>query len=260
VTIKLIPPQPQRPAAKMDKKKATANAGPSLAHASQKRSKADQSKGRSNEERPRYADFFPGAESAFKGTVVVPQGNPYVANVATQQAGDILVDAFDIPLFMRQNQVAGKAFAKIARHKDRSLTAIFIDGNPVLRAVLYEALLDQRNRATVHRFFDGFGQQVITIRLRFKTTNRGGHSHNTQVSYTESGVSIIRYFSKGNPDLEMGQAGTSPTGDPAVVIPITGIPLPDEEAKRAIRRDRTILKRLRMSPAHIAPIRNRPLN
>jgi hypothetical protein len=58
--------------------------------------------------------------------------------VPLPDSGHELVSKIDIPLFYRQTTRFSKATAEIGRRSDGSWYFVFVDGDPYLRAVLFE--------------------------------------------------------------------------------------------------------------------------
>jgi hypothetical protein len=131
------------------------------------------------------------------------------------------------------------ATAKVRRTGPTTWRFEYVDGDPVLRAVLFEALRIDPARAVLQRLFAEMGTDEIAIILRtsqsFETTASGR--------------------SREDIDITRGRVVIDKVLLPPA--PGSGMALSDKDAERAKRRDRGALTRLRLSPAFMAPIRDR---
>jgi hypothetical protein len=195
---------------------------------------------------PRYEELFPPAGSAtgFEGEPAVAV-RPAPVDQELMTATEELSGKLDIPLFFRMQAGDSKAVAKIARDAAGTLRFAYIEGTPLLRAVVYDALRTAANRALLAEWLDRMrtNEVVISFRLHAIKTSRPPSREEETLRFTEGRVVIERTMLI----FEGGGAGG------------LSIPLPDEEADRAKLRDRIHLDRLLGSPAYQAPIRDRLL-
>lgn len=213
--------------------------------------------------RSTYRDLLPGPEKAFDQNFgkQTQAGNSLGTGKGSSLGIDHLVGRFNIPLFIRQHHSKGKAIAKILRKKSGEIFIEYVQGLPIIRSVLFEALRKMKNRRALIELLDQSDFEEIRFSLSFKTSKEANNGHVIKVSTAENQINITVFFSESSKEnVSIGFMGGSATGEPESVMISLMIPLPDEEAKRAIRRDKSILRRLRGSPANFAPIRNYPLN
>jgi hypothetical protein len=165
---------------------------------------------------------------------------------AVQGAGSEVAGKLDIPLFLREVSGNAKAGARLVRDEGAAAGWRFdwVDGDPYLRAVLFEALRAQKNQRVVLDLLTSWERTDVTIRLKQRTVV----AHETTDKFRED-------LTFGVGTIEVTR--TVFTGPSVARYGGGGIPLPDEEAKRAKRRDRGQLRRLEESPAFNAPIRDR---
>lgn len=198
-------------------------------------------------ERP-YEDLFPGPAWP-AGTVTVQRGSgdgdarrgPPPSTAAQKIAGH-LSGQLDIPLIFRENTAQSRATAKFRRKNDGAWYFEYIDGEPVLRAVLYEAFHQQKNLVKIDELASLMKKHeiIFVLEQRTKPALNGWEQFSDAISY--EGIKIIY-----NRTIFTGSDGSS------------GIALPDKEAERAVMRDQVALKRLMASPAYISPIRGRKI-
>jgi len=180
------------------------------------------------------------------------RASPAQARVADELAGKL-----DIPLLFRANSKRARAMAKLARHPEQPAGFRFesVDGEPLLRAVLFESLRQPANRAFVLSLFEQLQSSEVLISLRQRTVlsldARGRFADAVTVA---SNKVIVERTIYDQP------AGAVPPGLVPLPIPhgiALGIALPDKAADKAKMRDRVRLERLTASPAYQAPLRNR---
>lgn len=191
---------------------------------------------------PSYPDFFP-APSWPSGTIVT--GKPATdvpATVETQKLSGHLSGALDIPLVFRENSGSSKAVAKFRKNSNGDWHFEYIDGEPVLRAVLYQAFLKPDNLQKIDELAAELKMTeiIFTIQQTTKLALDGWKQFSDSISYAGNRIIFAR-------TIYTGSDGSS------------GMQLPDEEAKRAVLRDNVALKRLMNSPAYYSPIRNRKI-
>jgi hypothetical protein len=195
---------------------------------------------------PRYEELFPapGSATGLEGEPAEAD-RPKPVDQGLLTATEELSGKLDIPLFFRAQAGDSKAVAKIARDASGALRFAYVEGTPLLRAVVYDALRTAANRALVAEWLDRMrtDEVVISFRLHAKKVSRPPTREEETLRFTRGRVIIERtmLIYEGG-----GASGLS-------------ISLPDEEADRAKLRDRIHLDRLLTSPAYHAPIRDRPL-
>ena len=122
--------------------------------------------------------------------------------------------------------------------------------------MVFETLKDKKAQRIIDEAFKVLGKKSIILGLKYIVEQglSASNEEQIQVVVRDERMTITRI--RWNEDPHGYVPGR---GDPHIPK-LKGIPLPDEEAKRAIRRDKTALKRLRLSPAYLAPIKNRVIN
>ncbi len=196
-----------------------------------------------------YGDLLPGLGNL---PLAAASGSGDPAFAPPSQAAAIVSDAFagklDIPLFFRDQGDDASATAKI-EFKEESPTGwwfAYISGDPLLRAVLYEALRDPANATAVADLFRELKSKEVLISLRQRTVRQPDpHERFSEAVRLEGSKLVVERTLYRAPPLPDGSGGG------------LSIPLPDEEAKRAIRRDKARLDRFTRSPAYMSPLRER---
>jgi hypothetical protein len=188
--------------------------------------------------RTAYEGFLPGPDHRFATDTDGEAGIQAPFNAAAEPAVQEFGSKIDIPLFFRQNSRSAKAFAKILRRADQSLLLEFVDGEPLLRAVLFEALLEPEAVAAIYDLMAQLprGDELL-ISLRQKTVAARGAGDRHESNVTLNGKKLVI-------EKILYQTGAAP------------ISLPDKEAERAKARDKGHLDRLTQSRAFFSPIRN----
>jgi hypothetical protein len=191
-----------------------------------------------------YKDLFPGSTW---GSGSVSVGNtsrtPTQVSSETKKISGELEGQLDIPLVFRENTASSKAVAKFRRTADGTWMFEYIDGEPVLRAVVFQAFQNKSNLNKIIELSKELKTNEILFVLEQITKPAINGMKQFEDNMTFSGIRIIytrMIFS--------GHDGSS------------GIPLPDPEAARAKLRDRVALKRLMDNPAYHSPIRNRKID
>ena len=210
----------------------------------------------------KYNDYLPGPEQAFIPDYGIKknEGHSLGTGRGAHFGAEFLVESFDVPLIIRQLQSAGVAIGKVTRGRNGDLIANYVQGQPVLRAILFEAMRDKRNHQPLNRILNESGFKSLRFKLCIKTSDQANIGHVTKIEITGNLITITRFFSKSKKkNISIGFMGSPPTGTNEPILSSVFIPVPDEEAERAIRRDKTKLRRLRRSPANTAPIKNRKL-
>lgn len=192
------------------------------------------------------ADLFPGPEAAFAPEA--PEGKGALPSQAARTVAAEVVGKIDIPLFYRTKNPDAKASAKLVTGPDGLWLFAYVDGDPHLRAVLFESLRIQESRESVADLVRlAGGELLITLRQRSVATPDPVRRQREDVIFRDGRLAIERwvYTGAGPKAFEKGE-GTW-----------MSMPLPDEEARRAKRRDEMHLRRLTTSPAFASPLRYR---
>lgn len=139
-----------------------------------------------------------------------------------------LATLFDVPIRARRQTIEREANVRIVYESTTdTMELIDLRGEPLLRAVLYEALKDSATRAILIRVFTDLGLPHVRISLR-----TGGDSEN--FTWDGSRLTIVK--------------ADAPRSSSA------GLALPDAEAQRAALRDDAALARLQISQAYRSQI------
>lgn len=193
-----------------------------------------------------YESFLPGPGYQFhdEGSEVGGPGTQEARTVAVEVGGRL-----DIPLFFRSKNPNAKATAKLIRVKDGPWMFAYVDGNPVLRAVLYEALREAANVSSVENLMSELKTNELLVSLRQRSVlSDSGRATDDDIRL--EGNKLI---------VEHVVYGSVPASGVEKAASYLSLALPDAEADRARLRDRMQLARLETSAAFIAPIRNRRL-
>lgn len=149
---------------------------------------------------------------------------------------DEISGKLDIPLVFRKKNGATKAVAKVVQTGARFIFE-YVDGDPYMRAVLYEALRTLDGQEQVMRLFASMKSPEVVIVLKLTVVQGGAPTGETFEDFAVDGHKL--------------------TISKTTVLGMTsGFYLPDSEAKRAKRRDEAHLERIKMSPAFTSPLRN----
>ena len=190
-----------------------------------------------------YKDFFPGPTWPSGSVVGNSTRSPTIVSSETKKISGHLEGQLDIPLVFRENTATSKAVAKFNRTEDGTWIFEYIDGEPVLRAVVFQAF---KNKKNLDKIIDLSAElksnEIIFVLEQITKPALNGMKH-FEDGMTFSGTRII--YTRM---IFTGHDGSS------------GMPLPDKEAKRAKMRDQVALKRLMDSPAYHSPIRNRKID
>ena len=205
-----------------------------------------------------YTDLFPNPDwqpaegNAPTGARISPRASP-----KAMATGDRMAGVFDIPLAYRDTGTSAKAIALLMHRVDKSWYFESVDGDPVLRAVLFEGLRQPNNQRLVLDLFHDLGSHEITITLHQRTEQKTGIGRSYLDTYHIDGhklvIERIRYVDR------MRATVTDPTGIASLGVGIIAlnIPLPDREAERARERDHGARAKLEESPAFHGAIRDR---
>lgn len=198
-----------------------------------------------------YGDLLPGLGNLPLDAVGGGTAQPFAPpSQAASTVADELSGKLDIPLFFREqgDNVTASVKLELKNDSPTGWWFVYIAGNPLLRAVLYEALRNQENATAVQDLFRELNTHELLISLRQHTVRQPDpHDHFTETVRLEGTKLIIErtlYFAPPVPDANSGGGGFA-------------ISLPDREAERAKLRDRMRLERLTLSPAYISPLRER---
>lgn len=203
-----------------------------------------------------YEDLFPGPSEgvrrAQKGRGSGDSDHGYYGTGANLAAEELL-GRFSIPLKFRKTTDSGEARAKL-RITDGRWKLGYVAGDPVFRAILYEAVQKKENREAVGRVMKAMDSTELLVVLRYRTRASWHGSGESRDWMLEPGKLIVlrtRYRSDGT---SAPRAPASPGVSGGI-----GMTLPDREAERAKERDRGALRKLRRSPAYRRPLRGRDL-
>jgi hypothetical protein len=153
----------------------------------------------------------------------------------------ILSGALDVPLLARRISTGSEAFLRIVRLDKKRLKIVDLRGDPMLRAVLYENLQDPRIRALILELMDALQEHSLPLTLKTLTGAADRLQDETDVSWIGRRL-IIR---KSAPPESRAPAGA--------------LTLPDEDAKKAVIRDRLEFERFQRSPAYRSALQNHEL-
>ena len=150
---------------------------------------------------------------------------------------DQISGKLDIPLIFRQKNGVSKAVAKLVKTADTAFLFAYVDGDPYMRAVLFEALRAPEARDQVLRLFAALASREVLVVLNQTVVQGGAPTGETFENFAVSGTKL--------------------TISKTTVLGLTsGVMLPDADAEKAKRRDATHLEQIKMSPAFISPLRN----
>ena len=190
-----------------------------------------------------YKDLFPGP--TWPSGSVVGSSTRTVTPVSseTKKLSGHLEGQLDIPLLFREKSANSKAVAKFRRTGERNWTFEYIDGEPVLRAIIFQAFKNKKNldKITALSFELKSNEIIFVLEQVTKPALNGMKQFEDRMTFSGTRITYTRM-------ILIGDDGTR------------GMPLPDEEAKRAKMRDEVALKRLMDSPAYHSPIRNRNID
>lgn len=162
-----------------------------------------------------------------------PIANPVERQRAKSQSNPIEAN-LDIPLVLRRQLPRGVATMRIKIENDQ-VTILKLQGQPFLRAVLFEGLSGNLNSQQWRSIFSSFHRREMTVILKYSQVYQPDASREfSQTVEAYRGKLMISI--QRNRGVSLGSSG--------------GIPLPDKHAELAKQRDRMHLKRLRESPAY----------
>jgi hypothetical protein len=151
-------------------------------------------------------------------------------------SADEISGKLDIPLIFRKKNGTAKAEAKVVR-RAKSFVFEYVDGDPYLRAVLFEALRAPAGQAQVLKLFGTMHSAEILIILKLSVVQGSGETGETYEDFGVDGYKLVI-------------AKTTVLGQ------TNGFYIDDADAKKARRRDEAHLEQLKTSPAFTSPLRN----
>jgi hypothetical protein len=205
---------------------------------------------------PTYSDLLP---KALEGQIALPSagtssdsallpGQNFKAGTTGVTKQKLMVDAsilsaaLDVPLHARRISTGSEAFLRIVRLDERRLKIVDLRGDPMLRAVLFENLQEPRIRALILELMDALEENSLPLTLKTLTGAAERLQDETDVSWIGRRL-IIR---KSAPPQSRAPAGA--------------LTLPDEDAKKAVIRDRLEFERFQRSPGYRSAIQNHELS
>jgi hypothetical protein len=241
------------PTAKKPEKPSGPGTGKRSASARPRRSSA--SSPSSSTPGPTYSDLLPQAR---QGQISLPTagehgdsallpGQNFKAGTSGVTKQKLMVDAsilsgaLDVPLHARRISTGSEAFLRIVRLDKNRLKIVDLRGDPMLRAVLFENLQQPRIRALILELMDALEETSLPLTLKTLTGAAERLQDETDVSWMGRRL-IIR---KSAPPQSRAPAGA--------------LTLPDEDAKKAVIRDRLEFERFQRSPAYRSAIQNHEL-
>lgn len=194
------------------------------------------------QEKLRYADLLnlskEDAGKDFGATNYVAE--PYRGNALAEikASGSDVSASLDLPLVLRQQLKEGKAWVKLKRHPD-AIEIINLAGQPELRAALYEALQSRRTVMQLHALFDQFQTEEYRVTVEYRTQYGAisPHPFDTSIKVFDRDITLI---TTQYPD--------------APKYGVNGLVIEDKYSRRAKRKDKEHLERLRASPAFSEPL------
>lgn len=201
---------------------------------------------------PRYSDLLP---QAVNGQIPLPEapqaGDPSLIPGQQFKAGSsgttkqklmidasILSGALDVPLHARRISSGSEAFLRIVRVGDDRLKIIDLRGDPMLRAVIFEKLHEPRVAELILELMDELQETALPLTLR--TLTGAAERLQDETDFTWVGRRLI--IRKAAPPESKAPGGA--------------ITLPDEDAKKAVIRDRLDFERFQQSRAYRSAIQN----
>ncbi len=201
---------------------------------------------------PRYNDLLP---KAIQGQLALPEtrgdGDPSLlpgqqfktgSTGTTKQKlmidASILSGALDVPLHARRISSGSDAFVRLVRVGTDRLKIVDLRGDPMLRAVIYEKLHDPRVAALILDLMNELQENTLPLTLQTLTGAAGRLQDETDFTWVGRRL-IIR---KAAPPESKAPGGA--------------IALPDEDAKKAIIRDKLEFERFQQSRAYRSAIQN----
>lgn len=253
IRISLLPERPkaQSAAAIAQAAKGPPNAAPRVTKAPINKTLPPQPR-RETKKIDRYEDLLPGPnwqegsrETEFDaendaGRSGVDSGNRHTIPQDLAAAAEEFSGRFDIPLVFREGHPDAKAVAKLVQRVDHSFFFETLDGDPLLRAVLFDAICGAKGRQQMLELFRRLRSSEVMVILTQAVVQGNEPTAWTEESFRINGHKLLI---KKVTRLGMMAKGT----------------IPEEAWRRARRRDAGELSRLEMSPAFQAPLRNRDL-
>ncbi|HYX35534.1 MAG TPA: hypothetical protein VE954_20755 [Oligoflexus sp.] len=201
---------------------------------------------------PRYTDLIPKAAT---GQMPLPEasapreqsllpGHEFKAGSSGLTKQNLVVDAsvlsaaLDVPLHARRLSSGSEAFLRIRRMRANHLRIVDLRGDPMLRAVLYEKLHQASVMAVILKLMDELQETSLPITLQTLTGAAGRMQDETD--FTWIGRKLVIRKSAPPPSRAGGGA----------------ITLPDEDAKKAIIKDRLEFEQFQTSRAYRSAIQN----
>jgi hypothetical protein len=150
----------------------------------------------------------------------------------------ILSGALDVPLHARRISSGSEAFLRIIRVGENRLKIVDLRGDPLLRAVLFEKLHEPRVAALI---LDLMGElRETTLPLTLRSMTGAAERLQDETDFTWIGRRLI--IRKSAPPESKAPGGE--------------IALPDEDAKKALIRDRLDFEHFQQSRAYRSAIQN----
>ncbi len=199
-----------------------------------------------------YSELLPGGtwqpstdDTGYYAAKHAGEGRSVLTSTGVLPSAEMFLGELQIPFVYRRKSPSMRAVAVIdLQDSGHSPVLDSLDGDPTLRAVLYEALIKERGRRFLQDWARRMNRTSIVIALQMKTTTLRENRRDIgeDVQWNGEVLTITRSFAE-------------PPGGPNE----PGMPLPDKEQIRGDRRDRRELEKLRSSPAYHSPIRNKIL-
>jgi hypothetical protein len=235
-------------------RKATKAVGPgaSGSEAPSSTTKPSSPAGASTTKPSRYSDLLPRAvdgqlpppaEGPVRDPALIPghrfkAGSSGVIKQKLVVDASILSGALDVPLHARRISTGSEAFLRIVKVGTDRLKIVDLRGDPMLRAVLFENLHEPRIAALILELMDALQENSLPLALQ--TLSGAAGRLQDETNFTWIGRKLI--IRKAAPPESKAPAGA--------------ISLPDEEAKKAILRDRLEFERYQQSRAYRSAIQN----
>jgi len=150
----------------------------------------------------------------------------------------VLSGAFDVPLKARRISSGAEAFLRVIRSGREGLRIVELRGDPMLRAVIFENLHQPKVAALILGLMDELQENSLPITLQ--TLLGEGSRMQDEADFTWIGRKLV--IRKSAP--------------PEWKAPTGAIALPDEEAKKAVIKDRLDFERFQESRAYRSAIHN----
>jgi hypothetical protein len=201
---------------------------------------------------PRYTDLIP---KAMTGQIAIPEasaprepsllpghqfktGSSGITRQTLVVDASILSAALDVPLHARRISSGSEAFLRIQRMGGNRLRIVDLRGDPMLRAVIFEKLHDSSVAALILKLMDELQENSLPITLQTLTESVGRVQDETDFTWIGRKL-VIR---KAAP--------------PQSKAPLGAVTLPDEDAKKAVIKDRLEFERFQESRAYRSALQN----